>query len=78
MKLIIAKIDETIFEGEFEYLSVPTKQTGNIQILPNHAPLMSVLQEGLLKYKGKNEEEKSFEIKKGIVEVSKNEVLVIL
>ncbi|PID83384.1 hypothetical protein CSB11_01160 [Candidatus Campbellbacteria bacterium] len=78
MKLIIAKIDETIFEGEFEYLSVPTKQTGHIQILPNHAPLISVLKEGILKYKAKGGKEEKLEIKKGIVEVSKNEVLVIL
>lgn len=76
MKLIIAKIDEKIFEGDFDSVVLPGGR-GEMEIMPGHSPLLSPLREGKITYTvdGKKEE---IEIKKGFVEVNNNEVIVVL
>ena len=76
MKLIIAKIDEKIFEGDFDSVVLPGGR-GEMEIMPGHSPLLSPLREGKIIYTvdGKKEE---IEIKKGFVEVNNNEVIVVL
>jgi len=76
MKLIIAKIDEKIFEGDFESVVLPGGR-GELEIMPGHAPLLSPLREGKIILTA-NGEKKEIEIKKGFVEVNKNEVIVLL
>jgi F-type H+-transporting ATPase subunit epsilon len=77
MKLIIAKINEKIFEGEFESVVLPGGR-GELEIFPDHAPLLSSLQKGKIIYQEKDGEKKEIEIEKGFVEVNKNEVIVVL
>ena len=76
MKLTILKIDKPVYMGDFEKVLLPAVE-GQIEVLPGHAPYMSVLKEGKIVYTvdGKQEE---IDIKKGFVEVNKAEVLVIL
>jgi F-type H+-transporting ATPase subunit epsilon len=76
MKLIIAKIDQKIFDGEFQSIRLPGA-IGEIEIFPGHAPLLSSLKEGKLVYTVKGQVNE-IEISNGFVEVSKNEVIVVL
>ena len=76
MKLIISKIDEKVFEGDFESIVLPGGR-GELEIMPGHSPLLSPLREGKIIYTSKGEK-KEIEIKKGFVEVNNNEVIVVL
>jgi len=77
MKLIIAKIDKTIFEGEFKSVVLPGGR-GELEIMPGHAPLLSPLRKGQIIYIKKDGSKKEIDIEKGFVEVNKNEVIVVL
>ena len=76
MKLTIVKINDLIYSGDFEKITLPAKE-GEMEILPGHVPFMSALKEGKIIYTVDGEK-KELEIKKGFVEVNKLEVLVIL
>jgi F-type H+-transporting ATPase subunit epsilon len=77
MKLIIAKINQKIFEGEFDSIILPGGH-GELEIFPDHTPMLSSLGKGKIIYRGKGEEKKELEIEKGFVEINKNEVIVVL
>lgn len=60
------------FEGEVEYVCVPGTQ-GKFEILPNHAPIISSLENGKVTYRG-NDCNAELDILGGFVEVQKNVV----
>ena len=68
LKLKIVSPEKIEFTGEVERVVVPGLQ-GQFEILNNHAPIISVLQKGVVTYD--NEE---LPILGGFVEVQKNEV----
>ena len=76
MHVRIAKVGESLFEGEALSLYLPGAE-GDMTILPNHSPLVTTLRPGTLRVTDKDETH-SFEIQKGLVEISKNEVIVLL
>lgn len=76
MHVRIAKVGQSLFDGEAKSLSVPGSE-GDMTILPHHAPLISALREGVVSVTT-SEETKTFEVKKGLVEISQNEVIVLL
>ena len=76
MKLTILKIDKPVYMGDFEKVLLPTVE-GQVEVLPGHAPYMSVLKEGKIVYTVDGEQNE-IDIKKGFIEVNKAEVLVIL
>ncbi len=76
MKVRIAKVGESLFEGEARSLSVPGSE-GDMTILPHHVPLISALRAGTVTVRT-GEGDQQFEITKGLVEVSNNEVIVLL
>jgi len=79
--LFVFSIDREIFVGEASSLIVPS-QLGEIQILANHAPLISLLKEGDILIERKKEagdfEKERIPIKGGVVEVSKGEVVALV
>ncbi len=77
MKLIIIKINETVFSGDLKKVSVPGI-SGNMEIFPGHIPFLSPLKSGDVKYLDEEDKEQELKIEKGFVEVNKNEVIVIL
>ncbi len=77
MKLIISKINEKIFDGEFKSVLVPAGR-GEMEILPEHAPLVSFLREGKIIYEDKGGNRKEIEINRGFLEINKKEVLIII
>ena len=68
LKLKIVTPERVEFDGQVERVVVPGTQ-GQFEILTNHAPIISTLQEGVVVYDGNN-----LQILGGFVEVQKNEV----
>jgi F-type H+-transporting ATPase subunit epsilon len=75
MKLEIITPETSVFDGEVDTVILPGKN-GSFQLLKDHAPMVSTLAKGELIYEiaGKKE---SMIVDGGVIEVSKNKVLVL-
>ena len=76
MELEIITPDKKIFEGEVSSASFPGAD-GSFQVLNNHAPLISLLRDGIVEYKSK-ESTHRLNITGGVVEVLANKVIVLV
>ena len=74
LNLVIVSPEKTIFKGEVSDVTLPGTK-GIFMVLPKHAPLLSSLEKGTIKYTT-SEGEQLLEIAGGFVEVKKNEVSV--
>ncbi len=75
MQLEITTPEKKIFEGEVSSATFPGED-GLFQILNGHAPLVSLLKEGIVEYKSKDLSER-IHITGGVVEVLKNKVILL-
>jgi F-type H+-transporting ATPase subunit epsilon len=75
MYLEILTPEKKVFEGNVVIATFPGSD-GSFQIMDNHAPLISLLKEGLVEYKSK-EATNSIHITGGVVEVLKNKVVLL-
>jgi F-type H+-transporting ATPase subunit epsilon len=75
MNLEILTPDKKIFEGEVRSVTVPGTM-GSFEILNNHAPIISTLDDGKLIVRTSGKEE-IFMVKGGVVEVLNNNVMVL-
>jgi F-type H+-transporting ATPase subunit epsilon len=75
MHLEIITPDKKIFEGEVTIATFPGAD-GSFQVLNNHAPLISLLKDGVVEYKTK-EATSHVKITGGVVEVLKNKVVLL-
>ena len=90
MYLEIVSPEATLFSGEVNSVTVPGVN-GEFQMLENHAPIVSLLQEGLVKFDGDIKLEEEYEAKfendgngkttlainSGTVEMNDNKVIVL-
>ncbi|SFS65550.1 F0F1 ATP synthase subunit epsilon [Lutibacter maritimus] len=90
MILEIVSPEATLLNTEVELISVPGVN-GEFQMLNNHAPIVSLLVEGLVKFKGSNVKIKeqytnkfnsikgefSLPIKSGTIEMKDNKVIIL-
>ncbi len=90
MYLEIVSPEATLFAGEVTSVTVPGVN-GEFQMLTDHAPIVSLLQEGMVKIAGYIEIEEEFQdrfgkdsegktvlkIKSGTVELNNNRVIVL-
>ena len=76
MHVEIINPDKTIFTGEAELVQLPGK-SGSFEIMNNHAPIISVLQEGKVKIVDFEKKETFYEIRGGVIEVMNNKVLIL-
>ena len=76
MHLEIITPDKKIFEGEVAIVTFPGSD-GSFQVLNNHAPLVSLLKDGVVEYKTSEKETSQVNITGGVVEVLKNKVIVL-
>ena len=75
MTLEILTPDKTIFQGEVTSVTVPGT-SGSFQVLKDHAPIISTLEDGkVVIHTGAGEE--SFFIKGGVIEVLNNKVMLL-
>lgn len=75
MHLEIITPEKKIFEGEVSLAAFPGSD-GSFQILNLHAPLISLLKEGVVEFKTGQQREKVV-ITGGVVEVLDNKVIVL-
>lgn len=76
MQLEILTPEKKIFEGDVTIVTFPGAN-GSFQVMDHHAPLISLLQEGIVEYKSKDGSQK-LSIRGGVVEVLKNKVIVLV
>jgi F-type H+-transporting ATPase subunit epsilon len=76
MHLVIAKIDEVFFDGEADSLTVPGSE-GEMTVLPEHEPFITVLKSGVATVKTAHET-KQIPISSGLLEVRPDGATVIL
>ena len=76
MKVVIAKVDENLYDGEATSLTVPGA-AGEMTVLPEHMPIMTTLKQGTITVRGP-EGEKTFDIESGVLEVRRDGATVIL
>lgn len=75
MHLEILTPEKKLFEGEVTIATFPGAD-GSFQVMDNHAPLISLLKEGIVEYKGK-EVNKNLKITGGVVEVLSNKTILL-
>ncbi len=71
LRLKIISPEKRIFDGEVNRVTVPGT-LGEFEILVNHAPIISSLEPGTVRYEIATGELKQLEIESGFVEVQKN------
>ena len=77
MKTLIVSLTETLFDGETTSCVVPTKN-GEITILKNHRPLVSILGSGTATITNETGEILRIPIRAGFLEVSADNTVHIL
>ncbi len=76
MKVTVLSPQKELYNGDAIRVKVPGK-AGRFEVLKNHAPLVSSLEEGVvLVDSGSSKEE--FQIKAGFIEVLRNEVSILI
>ncbi len=76
MHVTIAKVDQNLFDGEADSLTVPGTD-GEMTILPEHMPIVTTLKAGTITVHG-TQGEQQFPIKGGVLEVRRDGATVIL
>jgi F-type H+-transporting ATPase subunit epsilon len=77
MFLEIVTPEKTLYSDEVKYVQVPGSR-GKFGILKNHAPLISTLEKGIIKIKRTDDSERLFDIEGGVIEVLKNNIIILL
>ena len=76
MYLEIITPEKTVFSGEIQLVQVPGTK-GSFEILNNHAPIISSLQAGRIRYITSNGKEKTVEINGGVIEAKNNHITIL-
>ena len=75
--LTITAVNKVYFSGDARSVTCPGTE-GELTVLKGHEPLVSVLKEGEIIVRDEDSNEKSFNIKKGILEVHRGGVVVLV
>ena len=76
MTLEILTPDKTVYEGPVTSVTVPGTM-GSFEVLKDHAPIISTLEDGKVIIRGGGKPEEIFYIKGGVVEVLDNKIIVL-
>ena len=68
--------DRIVYQGEPDIVVLPGAD-GEMGILPNHAPILTVLHFGVIYIRSKGEEDRYFTVSGGVVEVQPDQVTVL-
>jgi F-type H+-transporting ATPase subunit epsilon len=77
MQLVVLTPEKELFNGEIKLVKLPGS-TGSFEILENHAPIISSLEEGDVKIIDANGKEIHYNISGGVVECKKNNVILLI
>jgi len=76
MKAEIITPDYKVFEGEIKSIRVPGKK-GSFQVLKDHAPIISTLENGPVIIVDMTGKETIYEISGGVIEVRMNKIILL-
>ncbi|MFV0505419.1 MAG: ATP synthase F1 subunit epsilon [Bacteroidales bacterium] len=76
MYLEIITPDKEIFKGEVKSITVPGT-SGSFEVLENHAPIISTLEEGKLRIIDASGKESFVELAGGVIEVKNNRLILL-
>jgi len=76
MKIEIVTPDKKVFEGEIKSVRVPGKK-GSFQVLKDHAPIVSTLENGPVIMVDTAGKEIIYEIDGGVIEVKANKIILL-
>jgi F-type H+-transporting ATPase subunit epsilon len=76
MKIEIFTPDKKIFDGEVKSVRVPGKK-GSFQVLKDHAPIISTLENGLVRMVDMENNELMYDISGGVIEVKANRIILL-
>ncbi|MFA5886689.1 MAG: ATP synthase F1 subunit epsilon [Patescibacteria group bacterium] len=76
IKFEIVTPERVVFREEILQLSVPTT-TGEITVLPDHIPLVSILQSGVIELKKIDGSQEVMAVSAGFIEVMKDKVVIL-
>ena len=76
MKIEIVTPDKKVFNGEIQSVRVPGKK-GSFQVLKDHAPIISTLENGTVIMIDLDNTEITYEISGGVIEVKANEIILL-
>jgi len=76
MKVEIITPDHKVFEGDIKSIRVPGKK-GSFQVLKDHAPIISTLENGPVIIVDMAGKETIFEINGGVIEVRMNKIILL-
>ncbi len=77
LNIVIASPEGTLFKGEASSITVPGAK-GRFTVLPQHAPIISLLGTGTIVCVPVDGDKQSYEIKGGFIEVKANEVSICI
>ncbi len=76
MQITVSRVDNAVFDGDALSVTVPGAE-GEMTILPEHSALITPLRAGVVTVRTSAGDE-TVQIERGICEVSKNQVTVLL
>ncbi len=76
MKVEIITPDHRVYEGDIKSIRVPGRK-GSFQVLKDHAPIISTLENGSVVIVDTEGQETVFEINGGVIEVKMNRIIVL-
>jgi len=77
MKIEIITPDKTVFEGDIKSVRVPGKK-GSFQVLKDHAPIVSTLENGPVIMLDQDGNETRYLINGGVIEVKMNKIILLV
>lgn len=76
MRIEIITPDKKVFEGDIKSVRVPGKK-GSFQVLKDHAPIVSTLENGPVILVDQAGTESKFQINGGVIEVKANKIILL-
>jgi len=77
MKIEIITPDYKVFEGDIKSIRVPGRK-GSFQVLKDHAPIISTLENGPVIMVDQADRETRYEISGGVIEVKMNKIILLV
>ncbi|MFN8242135.1 MAG: ATP synthase F1 subunit epsilon [Bacteroidales bacterium] len=76
MKIEIITPDRKVYEGDIKSVRVPGSK-GSFQVLKDHAPVVSTLEQGPVIIVDSQGSEKKYTISSGVIEVKVNKIILL-
>jgi len=76
MKIEIITPDKKVYDGDIKSIRVPGRK-GSFQVLKDHAPIISTLEDGTVIMVDQDNNEKRFQIDGGVIEVKMNSIILL-